>query len=146
LSDKEPEEIIDAELDKHPEISRFWIEYGKGIVNNTLNQLDERAKNMITVCASLIVVNFGLLLAFEVNPLSINVTPQFFFALSAAFFVLSYFPRKKEFHLDSPTSIEDSYADWTKWKLKWHYIGFGFFIAGLFAVAAVGLSGNFKET
>jgi hypothetical protein len=135
LSDKEPDRIIDARLAKHPEINRFWIDYGKGIVNNTLTQLDDRAKNMITTCASLIVVNFGLLLAFNVEPVLVKVTPQFFFAISAALFIPSYFPVKRKFYLDIPKSIEASYDSWMKRKLKWHYAGFAFFIAGLIAIA-----------
>lgn len=142
MTDKEPEKVIDAELDEHPEISQFWRGYGKGIINNTLSQLDERAKNMITVCASLIVVNFGLLLVFGIRPVSISVTPQFFFAVSAAFFVVSYFPIKKEFHLDAPESVEASYTSWMSWKLRWHYFGFVSFIAGLFAIALTGLLGQ----
>lgn len=137
MSDKEPDKIIDARPAKHPEISRFWIDYGKGIVNNT--HLDDRAKNMITTCASLIVVNFGLLLAFRVEPVSVKLTPQFFFAISAALFILSYFPVKRKFYLDIPKSIEASYDSWMLWKLIYHKFGFVFFIAGLFAIAITGL-------
>lgn len=90
-------------------------------------------------------MNFELLLVFEVTPVSISVTPQFFFAVSAAFFVVSYFPIEKKFHLDVPKSVEASYTSWTRWKLIWHSLGFGFFIAGLFAIAVVGLLGNFMK-
>jgi intracellular septation protein A len=139
LSDKEPDKIIDAELATHPEIDRFWMDYGKGIVNNTLTHLDNRAKNMITICASLIVVNFGLLLAFKIEAIPIKVTPQIFFAISAALFVVSYFPVKKEFHLDGPDSIEASYGSWMRWKLKYQRYGFFSFIVGLFVIAITGL-------
>jgi hypothetical protein len=129
------EEIIDARLARHPEIDQFWMAYGRGLVNDTLTLLDDRAKNMITICASLIVVNFGLLVALRIEDIPIKVTPQFFFAISAALFVVSYFPSKKAVNLEAPRSIEVSYSSWREWKLKYQRCGFLCFIVGLFAIA-----------
>jgi len=45
---------------------------------------------MIT-CAALIVINLGLLLAFTVQSVSLEIAPPLFFAISAAVFAISYF-------------------------------------------------------
>lgn len=127
---------------KDPDYNNFWKEYGKETINKTLEGLDERAKNMITTCAGLIVVNFGLLLAFNVENLVVKVTPQLFLVISTAMFALSYFPIPREFSFDSPKTIEKTYRFWLRWRKIWHLAGFVFFVAGLLAIAYVSLMGQ----
>jgi hypothetical protein len=124
-----------------PDIDEFWRDYGKKSVTDTVYDLDERAKFMITTCASLIVIDFGLLLAFNIASFSIKVTSQFFFAISAACFVMSLFPRSRSFDLQIVSEIKNSYDSWRKWKQRWHCIAFGFFIAALFTITVTSLIG-----
>ena len=131
------EPIRKARFSKNFDIE-FWIDYGKEGVKNTLSGLDERAKYMITTCSGLIIIEFGLLLSFPSH--HIQVTPQFFFVVSAAIFIVSYFPIKKNLNLFSTKSIKESYQHWLRWKLIWHYAGFGFFVAGLLALAITSLT------
>ncbi len=127
------ENIKKAKFSSNPDVDKFWLEYGKETIKTTLGAMDERAKYMITTCASLIVINFGLLLAFPSQ--NIQITPQFFFVVSAAFFAISYFPLKKDFSLFLLKSVKKAYQSWLRWKLIWHYGGFGLFVAGLLALA-----------
>jgi hypothetical protein len=126
-------------ISPNPEVNNFWKDQGQKIIGSSLDVLDERAKFMITTCASLIIIDFGLLLAFKIQSIPINVTPQLFFAISAAFFVISYSPVNKRFNLLSPKSIENAYHSWMKWKLLWHYGGFALFLAGLLAFAIISI-------
>lgn len=68
----------------------MWLEYGKKLMTDSIGGLDERAKFMITTCATLIVVQFGLSFAFKITPFSFTLTPQFFLVISAAFFASHY--------------------------------------------------------
>ncbi len=126
---------IDGDYSSNVEFDEFWVEYGKESIKQTLAGLDERAKYMITTCASLIVINFGLLTAFSINSFSIKVSPQFFLVISVIFFVLSYFPAEKTINLQAPFKNRDAYTAWKHSKIRWHKFGFAFFIAGLFAMA-----------
>ena len=126
---------IQVEESLTPETDTFWTEFGQQTIKDVTSSLDERAKFMITTCASLIVVNFGLLLAFEVQSFSIRVAPQFFFAISAGLFAVSFFPVTRKINLQSPDSIENSYDIWMKWKLNWNRAGFCMLIVGLLAMA-----------
>jgi hypothetical protein len=65
----------------------------------------------------------------------LQITPQFLLVVSAASFALSYFPMKKDFNLYLLKSVRETYQSWLRWKLIWHYLAFGFFIAGLLAIA-----------
>lgn len=113
----------------------FWIEFSKELTRDTIKTLDERAKYIITTCASLIVIHFGLLISFKVQGGTFMVTPEFFLVISAALFAISFYPISKHIQMQSPSSVRDAYEHWIKWKLNGHHIGFGFFIAGLLAMA-----------
>jgi hypothetical protein len=148
LSYKKPADIesekadVEVEASSTPETDTFWTEFGQQTIKDVITSLDERAKFMITTCASLIVVNFGLLLAFEVHSFSIKVAPQFFLAVSAALFAISFFPITKRVNLQSPDSIENAYNTWMKWKLKCNRAGFFLFIVGLLAMAVTSMTGE----
>ena len=124
-----------VEISERPQEDKFWIDFGENIIKDTIQTLDERAKYIITTCASLIVIHFGLLLAFKVQGLSFKVTPEFFFVVSAALFALSFYPIRKDVIMQSPSDIRDAYKYWINWRQVWHRVGFGFFIAGLLAMA-----------
>lgn len=132
----------EVQVSQTPDLNKFWIDYGKKSITDTICDMDERAKFMITTCASLIVIDFGLLLAFNLHTYSVNVTPQFFFAISAGCFVMSLFPRSRSFDFQIISQIKGAYNSWLKWKLRWHYIAFGFFIAGLLTISVTSILGN----
>jgi hypothetical protein len=87
---------------------------------------------MITTCATLIVINFGLLLAFQVQGIAIEIAPPLLFAISAAIFALSYFPAGPRINPFIPHTIKDAHDKIFGYKLKCHYVGLSFFIGGLF--------------
>jgi hypothetical protein len=131
--------VVGKKPDSPEEINKFWKSYGTEFVKGSIQSLDDRAKFMITTCASLITVNFGLTLAFTAEFLDqsilVKVSSQFFLAISALIFALSISPKLEKLNLASPASIERVYNKSMEWKLKLHYFGFGFFIAALFAIA-----------
>jgi hypothetical protein len=135
-------EVGKVENSSTPDLDLFWIKFGKKTLKDATVALDERAKFMLTTCASLIVVNFGLLLAFKVQSLSFKVAPQFFLAVSAALFATSFFPVTRPINLQSPDSIESAYNIWIKWKSRWNRYGFILFIIGLMTMAITSLIGN----
>lgn len=126
--------------------NQFWKDYLNETINKTVEGLDDRAKYMITTCAGLIVVNFGLLLVIDVQKTIVSVTPQFFFAVSTVLFVISYFPIGKKLQRDQPDKIREAYEYWVNWKLRWQYAGFALFLAGLFAIAFVSLAGLMPQS
>jgi hypothetical protein len=134
---KAPEDnVIESQIALTPEVDKFWIDYGHKMLSTTLGDMDERAKYMITTCASLIVIHFGLLLAFKVQGASFKIAPEFFFVVAAAIFVLSYFPTRIDIDLQSPASIRFAHKLWFTRKLKCHRYGFILFIIGLLAMAS----------
>jgi hypothetical protein len=128
-------------ISPNPEFNNFWKEYGKKILEDNISGVDERAKFMITTCAALIVVNFGLI-TFTSTPqvITLKVSPQFFFIVSAIMFMISLFPHKRRFNLLSPKSIETAYNSWLRWKLVFHYAGFVLFIFGLLALTIINIT------
>jgi hypothetical protein len=98
---------------------------------DSVEKFDERAKFMITTCATLIVVNFGLLLAFPVQGISFEIAPPLFFAIAAGVFALSYFPVGPRINLLVPDSVSRVHHIIYSYKLRYHYIGLGLFICGL---------------
>jgi hypothetical protein len=69
----------------------------------------------------------------------------FFFVVAAALFAFSLYPIAQSINLQSPGSIKDVYSTWIKWRLVAHRIAFGFFIAGLLAMAITTMIGNSTE-
>lgn len=141
---------LDIELDangnptvseaQRPESDKFWKEFGKNTLNESLKRLDDRSTFMITTCAALIVLNLGLVSINTEQNIIINLGPQFVFIISAIFFVFSIFPYKKKFNLQSPSSIESAYNSWLRWKIVFNYLGFGLFLAGLFVMTVVNIT------
>jgi hypothetical protein len=128
-------------ISPNPDFNNFWKKYGKKILKDSINELDERAKFMITTCAALIVVNLGLItFTTPQQVILVKVSPQFFFIASAILFVISLFPHKRRFNLLSPKSIEAAYYSWLRWKLIMHYAGFALFIAGLIALTVININ------
>ena len=136
MTEKKPK----VRISSNPEFNNFWKEYGKKILEDNIQGVDERAKFMITTCAALIVVNFGLI-TFTTAPevIVLKISPQFFFIASATLFIISLFPYKRRFNLLSPSTIEAAYNSWLRWKLIFHYGGFALFIAGLLALTIINI-------
>lgn len=132
---------IQAGISPTPEIDSMWIEYGKKLITSNIEGLNDRARFMITTCASLIVIQFGLSLAFKIQPFSFKLTPQFFLVISAALFAKSLYRigSAKYFNLQSTDSIKDYYQNSTTSIYIWHVLGLLFFIAGLLAIAIMTL-------
>jgi hypothetical protein len=127
--------------DKSNLIDEMWLEFGKKLVTDTIGGVDDRAKFMLTTCATLIVVQFGLSFAFQIQAYSLILTPQFFLVISAAFFATSLHDpgRAKALTLNSIQSLAGFYAQRTWRKSIWNLIGFSFFVAGLLAFAIMTL-------
>ena len=113
----------------------FWIDIGRELIKGNLDSLDKRAEYMITTITALIVIDFGILVGFQVPALTLKVAPQMLFAISIMFFIWCL--RIKKYNLESE-SVEDvmkRYQDIGKHKYKWQNIGFYVFVAGLAAMA-----------
>jgi hypothetical protein len=116
----------------------IYAEYGKKLLTETAGGLDERAKFMITTCATLVVVQFGLSFVFNVEPFSFTLTPQFFLVISAAFFAKSlYYVGRTTVDLQSSESLHRYYMKTTRSKYRWHSLGLSFFIVGMLVFAII---------
>ena len=138
-SDSESDESeVQAKEARNPEFETFWNTWSQDIIKKILSDLDSRAKYMITTSATLLAVNFGILLVLKFTSVSIVIGPPFFFLLSAAFFVTSFFPVTREINIQAPYESHKAFERWRQWKIKWQKLGFIFFLIGLgvMAVAA----------
>ncbi|MGB8935811.1 MAG: hypothetical protein WCC17_11970 [Candidatus Nitrosopolaris sp.] len=119
------------------ETERMWIDYGKRFVTTSIEGFQDRSKFMITTVAGLMVIQFGLSLAFTIKPLLFKLTPQFFLVISAIFFgkSLLYGGPRRSLNLDSPSSVAQYYEALVKSKYIDNLLGLLFFIAGLLAIA-----------
>jgi hypothetical protein len=138
----EEERTIESEISSSSELDVFWKECGKKMIQDAIERFDERAKFMITTCAGLIVINFGLLLGFNVQNTSFEIAPPLFFAISAAVFAISYFPAGPKINPLVPPSISNCHDIMFSYKSRCHYVGLGFFIAGLFLLGVANLVGE----
>jgi hypothetical protein len=118
-----------------PELDNLWVGIGRDLIKNSLDLLDKRAEYMITTITALIVIDFGLLLGFQVPSGTWKLAPQFLLAVSMVFFFLSLSIKKYEIKPQSPENIQNSYKDIGDKKYLYHNIGYGIFIAALFAIA-----------
>src|SRR5688572_23410248 len=109
-----------APIDEH--IKTFWLDYGLRTITDSLQTLDERAKYLITTCASLVVIHFGILIGFGISDISFKITPEAFFIIAISLFSISYFPKKKEIPYYDPILIEQLYREWLNHKYKWHML------------------------
>jgi hypothetical protein len=123
-----------AKASSSPEEDEFWIAFGKSLVSKTINILDDRAKFMITTAASLLSVDFAVLV-FTSKIAIMTVSPQFFFAISALLFILSLFPRKYGINPWTPDETKHTYDSMIKHKYYFHIAGFAFFFVALISVA-----------
>jgi hypothetical protein len=93
---------------------------------------------MITTCAGLIVINYGLL--FAIPNSNINISPQVIFLVSVILFAFSYFPRTKVFHLSRPDTIQSAFQSTVNWKVSFQKWAFVAFFGGLLALAITNLA------
>ena len=129
----------EVEVSSSSEEDMFWVRFGKTLVSQSIDILDERAKFMITTAASLLAVDFAVLV-FASKIGTINVSPQFFFALSALFFIVSLFPRSYTVNPWTPDKTKATYSLMLKHKYRFHLVGFLFFFMALILVAASSLN------
>ena len=128
-----------VEISPTPEEDEFWKSFGQSLISGTISVLDSRAQFMITTSATLLTVDFAILLiASKVTTLTVG--PQFFFAFSALCFMLSLFPRQYKVNPWQPDSTKSIHYKMLNIKRKCHIIGFVFFFFGLILV---GLSSFF---
>jgi hypothetical protein len=78
----------------------------------------------------------------NIDRIGLNLLCMLFFAISAAIFAVSYFPAGPEVDPMSPTSISKCHNIMFRYKLRCHYVGLGFFVAGLFLLGAANLIGE----
>jgi len=133
------EEEGELSPEEEGELESFWKAYYKTAINDSLSKLDERARYLITTCASLIVIHFGLIIGFKIENISIKIAPEFFFVIAAAAFAFSLFPLSRSIFYQSPASIQEAFTSSLRWRTRGQYVGFGFFIAGLLAMAITAL-------
>ena len=104
------------------------------MISNSIDVLDNRAQFMVTTSASLIAVDFAILvIASKVAILT--VSPQLVFAFSALCFILSVVPRRYQVNPWLPDETRSTYFTVLNAKHKWHLIGFSLFFFGLILVA-----------
>jgi len=127
-----------VEVSSSPEEDKFWIKFGSKLVSKSINVLDDRAKFMITTAASLLAIDFAVLV-FKSRATAINVSPQFFFALSTLFFIISLFPRHYLVNPWTPDETKTLYREILDHKYNFHKIGFAFFFIALILVALTSL-------
>jgi hypothetical protein len=128
-----------ATIPKSPEEDEFWVSHGQSLINKTLDNLDDRAKFMITTCASLMVADFAILSLTSLNSI-ISISPQFFFSISALCFMISLFPQKYVINAWVPDQTKEAYKSVTKKKYKYHKFGFALFFIALLLVAFTSFS------
>lgn len=140
--DKSKDNLIKGLAPVNQEIKKFWLEYNQKTITDSLGTLDERAKFLITTCASLIVIHFGIVIGFGISEISFKITPEAFFIIAASFFSISYFPIKKKIEYQNTEFIEQAYSEWLYYKYKWHKLGFIFFIFGLISLTITTIIGD----
>ena len=133
--------VVQGKRPSKPETDPFWLEFGKNTVRETLSNLEERAKFMVTTIAALVVGYSGFLTFTEKFSL-VTSFPPLLLTISITFFIISYFPIAKKFSMKAPDEIKDTYYSWLKWKLYWQYGGYALFIAGLIAILFINLISN----
>ena len=125
---------VKGKVSSSPREDEFWISFGQSLISGTIDVLDERAKWMVITTASLEAADLAITLILSKVTL-FTVSPQFFFAFSTLFFIISLFPRRYQVNLGFPDETRDIYVNILNEKHRWHKIGFIFFFFGLFFVA-----------
>lgn len=131
--------LAKVEVSSNPEEDEFWLTIGKSLISNAIKGLDSRAQFMITTSASLLTVDFAILL-FTSKVTTLTISPQFFFAFSALCFIVSLFPKQYKVNPWQPDSTKLAYYKMLNVKRKYHIVGFVLFFLGL---VLVGLSSFF---
>jgi len=138
IKSNDDEDVIKGKISPQPDTDRFWNNFGKETINESLRLLDKRSQFMITTCAALIVGDAGFLIIAEKLSF-ITAIPQLILSWATICFVISYFPLKGTVNIENPMMNKNAYASWNKWKLYWQYGGYILFIGGLFAIAFTSL-------
>ena len=125
---------VKVDISSSPEEDEFWITFGQSLISQTINVLDNRAHFMITTSASLLTIDFAILLVVSKIAL-LSVSPQFFFAVSALSFMISLFPRKYKINPWTPDETQSTYFRILNYKHRFHLIGFSMFFLALILIA-----------
>ena len=131
---EKPSDAPKVEVSPTPEEDEFWLSFGKSLISNSIDVLDNRAQFMVTTSASLIAIDFAILVITS-NVGIFMVSPQFAFAFSALCFILSVVPRRYQVNPWLPVATKYAYFKILNSKHKWHLVGFSFFFFGLVLVA-----------
>lgn len=135
---KRPTKRPRVEISSSSEEDEFWILFGKSLITSTIDVLDDRAKFMIRTSASLLVVDFAVLLI-ALKATILTISPQFFFALSVLCFVVSLFPKRYQTNPWTPDETKSIYFRMLNYKRRGHLVGFLSFFLGLILVALTSL-------
>ena len=129
-----PSDVAKVEVSPTPEEDEFWLSFGRSLISNSIDVLDNRAQFMVTTSAALTTVDFAILVI--VSKVTIlTVSPQFAFALSALCFILSLVPKRYQVNPWLPDETRSTYFEVLNAKHRWHLIGFSFLFLGLILVA-----------
>ena len=122
-----------VEISSRPEEDEFWLSFGKSLISNTIDTLDNRAQFMITTSASLLTADFAILVIASKVALS-TVSPQFFLASSALCFIVSLIPRRYPANPWVPDQTRFTYLKILNYKHRCHLVGFSLLFLGLIFV------------
>lgn len=127
--------ILHAYKSGNSDYDTFWIDMGRDLIKGNLENLDKRAEYMITTITALIVIDFGILVGFQVPALTLKVAPQILFAISIMLFFWSLRIKKYTIFPDSIEDIRQEHKTIGNHKYKWQNAGYYWFVAGLIAMA-----------
>lgn len=133
--DHDNDEITRYYKSGNSDYDTFWIDIGRDLIKGNLENLDKRAEYMITTITALIVIDFGILVGFQVPALTLKVAPQILFAISIMLFFWSLRIKRYSILPDSIESITREYDTIGNHKYKWQNAGYYWFVAGLIAMA-----------
>ena len=130
---------VKVEISSRPEEDEFWLSFGQSLISEAINILDNRARFMVTTSASLVTADFAIILITSKVTL-LTISPQFFFAFSTLFFILSLIPRRYQVNPWLPDETKHTYIEIMNAKHRWHKIGFSLLFLGLLLVALSSLA------
>jgi len=129
-----PSTVKKVEVALNPEEDEFWLSFGKSLISGSIDILDNRAQFMIRTSASLIAVDFAILVIASKVAL-LTVSPQFLFAFSVFCFTRSLVPIRYQVNPWLPDETKSTHLKILNAKHKWHLRGFSSFLLGLILVA-----------
>ena len=115
-----------------------WLKYGRQMIQESPNVLDEAAKSFLTLGSSLLTVYTGALALFKLNERAPDLldwvvicTPIILWLLCISSLAWVYFPNRLRFNSRSPSDIENVTVDVSRKKSRRLKIGSVLFVIAL---------------